>query len=140
MKFTSGIILSFIICSCNNQAVIDPPPEAVTVATPVSVSEKTNDSAYYLMVLLKKDNTIWYRYNDSVSRMDGFKQIQPFTTTAIVKKLNELEKENNIDLSRMGNNILLKSGRGVELPGFKTLKEAFREKQILRFKIVTTNE
>src|SRR4051812_39542360 len=113
MKVILAFFWGLMIMSCNHKQLSEPapvsPPEAVVIAEPTSVSEKAGNGEYYLFLLLKEDNTVWYKYDDSVESENGLKQIKPNTTAAIVKVLENVETTFHIDLSKMEEHILIKA-------------------------------
>jgi hypothetical protein len=132
---TSSLLLfSFWGCNANHEK----PPEAVTVAIPTIVSS-TIKGEYFLLLVLKKDNTIWYKY-DTIADENNIKKIVPKTTECIVAVLDEVEKEKNIDLKVMENLIVKNDNIQGGLEDFKIIKAALKQKEIFKFRIVTTNE
>ncbi len=129
----------FFLClgSCNNR--YEKPPEAVVVTPPSSVSEKTKPGEYFLLLLLKKDNTFWFKY-DTIENEENLKKITPYTTASIVKALDNVEKEYHVNLKETEKNILFKADVNLPYSSFKILKDALKQKEIFRFRIVTTKD
>jgi hypothetical protein len=136
MKITFGLLFLSIICSCVSKR--QSPPEAIVVEAPTSVASEFMHGKYFLLLLLKNDSTISYKY-DTTANDNGLKKIVPFTSANIKTTLDEVEKIYNVKLDS-GDNLLVKSTGEPNPEGFKKIKEALKEKQIFKFRIVTTND
>jgi len=114
-----------------------PPPESIVVSTPTSVSSTIPPGTAVLFFWLTKDDKLYYKY-DSTHDDKNFIQIKPITVKKIQQVISELERKNGITFNE--NNLLIKGDGSSLYPVFKKLKEALKQKEIFKFRIVTSTE
>ena len=136
MRVTIWLLLLSMICSCVSKH--KSPPEVIVVNTPVSTASEFMHGEYFLLLRLKDDNSIWYKY-DTTANDNGLKKIVPFTSANIKNTLDEVEKTYSIRLDS-GENLLVKGSTNLNVEDFKKVKTALKEKQIFKFRIVTNND
>lgn len=113
------------------------PPETLVVKAPTSVSTKSPGGKFLLTFLLTKDDRIYYKYDSSLLDKN-FIQIKPNTTEKIVQIISDLEKINKIKFNE--ENIFIKGDASFRYSAFKKIKDALKQKEIFKFRIVTTQE
>ena len=113
------------------------PPESIVVDAPVSVSKNIPDGKPILFFLIK-DDKIYYKY-DSTEIEKKLVEIKPNTKEEIVKVITAIETKYSTSFDK--DNILVKADASLAKHlGFKKLKDALKEKQYFKFRIVTTTE
>jgi len=113
------------------------PPEVIAVKSPTSVSSTVPAGTAVLFFWLTKEDKLYYKY-DSTHDDKNFIQIKPITVKKIQQVISELERKNGITFNE--NNLLVKGDGSSLYPVFKKLKEALKQKEIFKFRIVTSTE
>jgi|GEM_PF-5727077 len=112
---------------------LPPPP------IPFSGSREEDKTQPQLLFQVKRNGDILYRYDAPVNNAT-LKKIEPLTLLQVRKLLDEIEQQHGIKLDTMENRILVKVEREASFKPFKVVKDAFKQKEIYKFRIVTTAE
>lgn len=134
--FSFGLLL-LTVSSCSNY---ERPPESVSVETPESVSSKQKPGSYCVFILVKSDTSIWVKYDSSINEQN-YIHVAPPLTENLRKALDSLEQQYHLDMSKMPESVMVRGDMALgKRESFRNLKEAFKQKGIYKFKIVTTSD
>ena len=112
-------------------------PEVITVQAPVSISYGLNPDSCLLFLLQK--NKLFYLDHLNGNKSDTT-EILPYTKENVIRTIDSLEQKYHIKMVDYEKFLLVKGGANFLFPSFKILKEAFKQKEIYKFRIVTTGE
>ena len=94
----------------------------------------SQDSTPFFQFLLKENGDIFYSY-DSMNLDRGLVAIEKPTKEKLIQALNAVEKKYQIKLT--GVDIIIRADAKIAFKQVKFVKEALKEKQLFRFRVVT---
>lgn len=100
------------------------------------ISNSLNTGLFF-QFLLKKNGDVFYNY-DSTNLDRGLVAIEKPTKEKLIQALNVIEKKYQIKLT--DKDIIIRVDAQVGFKQFKFVKEALKEKQIFKFRIITIDE